>query len=1394
MNAASLQPIHCGPGDPLARVLFLIKSAAGNEERRAAQHDRWLKDLPAGAEYYFCISGQTAEVPRVDGRRLLLPGHDGYDHLPAKMKRLAAWVAEESGWNHFDYVVTLDDDVVADTGRLYDFLRCRPDHFGNRWNGDPSHISGMFIGYSMKAFHIMAGVIGSIPDTGPDDLLLGRAVREPFASLNVMTDCDRFKPYGTAATDATIAVEIRPFRAETMRDYRFPESGLRRRVSFCLFGGDPKYCRGALANLDLVDRYYPGWEAVYHTRDVPAGVIGELRKQGATVVECAYANMMLARFLPFCEEGVVLSRDCDSRIGPREVRAVSEWLASDKPAHLIRDHPEHIPGWALIPGGLWGSRLPFGERLRRALEEALDDPRYSGWGGDQRWLVEKVWRADGFLIHQYDQVDWMRDSWKPDLFCGMRHEGDPPATTPREVVLFEGFFNRLNGLVNARLTHGPEFRARWALNGHLPHRFEDLFEPVPGMEVANEEGLTFCQENTDPAKGPLCYWFVSRRCGATAEAVAEAYHHYLSRLKITVHEPPSDLGIHYRGLHHSARVTAEEFARWCLAEARARGACHCFAIADSDREKIGGILEEGGMRVTWGRSAPLRNDLDRRDLEDLRAFIGDAMTLAGCATVLTSFAETTIVDPARALGREVIAHSGSRAWSECWFHHSAGCGTPKELPARTRARLKSPPGMKILIADVLLAGRPHADWKEGYELCYAFRNLGHECDVAGPHGSIPETRIPDIANEYDMVVITENYPEASGWKWWDWAGIRIPKLFWAIDTHLVDYRPWIRQAGIDLVAFNNPGDMEHYGLEDSFFMPYGASRRHYLNQYAEQMTRDLVFIGAMTPERRRLCEKFGIECISAFGAEYVREMQSSRICFNQSMSYDINAKYIDILASGSFMLANYNEPFHRFVDYREDIGRMFYHSEDDLGDKIRYYLEHEDERISLARTARDYIFKNHSWENRAQLILDNFEQMASRPTRLDMEYDLIRSHLDCLGQQNRARYLYGTHIEALRDVLVVLRPTPDEVLLEFGGGHFSTPLLLATGARVFTVEQGQNVPAETNEAWLRQLRETYQERPNWHLMDLPGITAWRDACYPPGALFCFVDGNGNCRKEVVEFMLASGLPVVAAHDSETLSFRYDQVAGPATYSVHDFRRSEVWTRVWSRNHNLTSMLDESPFYHPVGNSQETINLRQIPVCLIGGEHHAPRARHHRYWDRPDYAGLIFPHTNWTPSMSGGCAYGCSAAHLNAVTWAIAACKGRPVLLMENDAVQSEWFDPVLRAVPADADIIWLGCSNGIYQGRPSPDFIPNRNAKYQRLRGVCQASHAVLLVTESGKRAWLACCERAVAGEMGASTDLVCSIIGITLCTQYVLAQPLFYQPDYAATLLPLLPPSPTAP
>ncbi len=276
--------------------------------------------------------------------------------------------------------------------------------------------------------------------------------------------------------------------------------------------------------------------------------------------------------------------------------------------------------------------------------------------------------------------------------------------------------------------------------------------------------------------------------------------------------------------------------------------------------------------------------------------------------------------------------------------------------------------MKILIADILINGE-NSDWKEGYELCYAFRNLGHECDVYGPNGQKSELEIPLVAHLYDLIIITENYPSYSGWKWWNWSEINTPKLFWAIDTHLINFLPWIQSSKINYVAFNNPEDLTRYNLPNSFWLPYGASKTHHMIKYSTEKTRDLVFIGGMLPERKRLCDKFNIEHLNVFGPNYIKEMQSSKICFNLSMSYDINAKYFEILSTGSFMLTNYNKHFHQFLDNNPEVEKMFYYSEEDLGKKIEYYLKNEDEREYLAKKVYDYIYENHTYDSRASLIL-----------------------------------------------------------------------------------------------------------------------------------------------------------------------------------------------------------------------------------------------------------------------------------------------------------------------------------------------------------------------------------------------------------------------------------------
>lgn len=280
--------------------------------------------------------------------------------------------------------------------------------------------------------------------------------------------------------------------------------------------------------------------------------------------------------------------------------------------------------------------------------------------------------------------------------------------------------------------------------------------------------------------------------------------------------------------------------------------------------------------------------------------------------------------------------------------------------------------MKILIADVLLKGKPHSDWKEGYEFKYAFENLGHTCDVYGPNGELSETLILEKSNEYDFVLITENYPDFSLWKWWDWSKIQIPKIFWAIDTHLVDYSSFINLANINYVGFNNFSDIQKYNVKaKKFWLPYGISSKRYIKDDLDKKY-DVSFIGSMTPEREYYVKKYNINHFVAYGEEYVKKMKQSKICFNKSMSYDLNAKMLEIIGSGTFMLSNYSEEFLQSVDNNEHIKKMLYKDENEFYEKMKYYLQNESEREYISKSAQKYILENHTFENRAELILKNF--------------------------------------------------------------------------------------------------------------------------------------------------------------------------------------------------------------------------------------------------------------------------------------------------------------------------------------------------------------------------------------------------------------------------------------
>lgn len=171
-------------------------------------------------------------------------------------------------------------------------------------------------------------------------------------------------------------------------------------VSYSLWGNTPKYTIGAIKNAQMCREYYPDWIARFYVgKSVPLDIINSLKQIEKTEVilmeEEGNWTGMFWRFFAADGNDTVISRDTDCRPSWREVRAVEEWLKSDKDFHIMRDHPYH--GTAIL-GGMWGAKNGI---LRGISKKVLEYNKGNFWQVDQNFLREIIYPLiyDKSLVH-----------------------------------------------------------------------------------------------------------------------------------------------------------------------------------------------------------------------------------------------------------------------------------------------------------------------------------------------------------------------------------------------------------------------------------------------------------------------------------------------------------------------------------------------------------------------------------------------------------------------------------------------------------------------------------------------------------------------------------------------------------------------------------------------------------------------------------------------------------------------------------------------------------------------------------------------------------------------------------------------------------------------------------
>ncbi len=201
------------------------------------------------------------------------------------------------------------------------------------------------------------------------------------------------KDVAVCAPDKLAALENRTGIKPGADIHRSLEDGLQV-ISYSLWGDNPVYLRGAVRNAYAALVIYPGWQCRFYCGEsVPAETLAALREAGAELImmpeDQGFFYGLFWRFLAADDPAVsrYIIRDVDSPLTMPECSAVEQWVASNKPFHLIRDWYSHSE---LILAGLWGG-------VRGALPELqpLFDQYYRGHTKertiDQLFLREYAW-------------------------------------------------------------------------------------------------------------------------------------------------------------------------------------------------------------------------------------------------------------------------------------------------------------------------------------------------------------------------------------------------------------------------------------------------------------------------------------------------------------------------------------------------------------------------------------------------------------------------------------------------------------------------------------------------------------------------------------------------------------------------------------------------------------------------------------------------------------------------------------------------------------------------------------------------------------------------------------------------------------------------------------------
>jgi len=114
----------------------------------------------------------------------------------------------------------------------------------------------------------------------------------------------------------------------------------------------------------------------------------------------------------------------------------------------------------------------------------------------------------------------------------------------------------------------------------------------------------------------------------------------------------------------------------------------------------------------------------------------------------------------------------------------------------------------------------------------------------------------------------------------------------------------------------------------------------------------------------------------AWGLEMYRVMAQSKITLNRHINiaenYANNMRLYEATGMGSMLLTDMKDNLHELFEVDKEV--VAYRNADECVEKIRYYLEHEDERKAIARAGQERTLREHTYRHRMQEMVQIIEK------------------------------------------------------------------------------------------------------------------------------------------------------------------------------------------------------------------------------------------------------------------------------------------------------------------------------------------------------------------------------------------------------------------------------------